>query len=456
MSEKRPDAATQLYDYLRLLLKHRWLIIAVMLVTVSSAAAFTFTQTPIYQASATVLIEPEAPQVLNIQEVQPMAGSMSQEYYGTQYRLIQSQPVIMGVIRRLKLEERIEGFAGNPYGKLLSRLKVDPVKNTRLVLIKYEDTDPAMAAEVANAVAEEYVRHNLEIKRNAARDAVAWLSDQMKELRAKGQQSSALVQSYRAKANLLGLQEQRQVTTQKIIDSNRAYLEAQNQRLSVEAKLRELSRIMKDKAGGETIFTVVDDPLIRKLKAEASDLQVTRAKLLQMYRPNHPDVRQVDAQLEQVNTRIEAELQKLLKAIQTEHQVAKAREETLLGNVNELKREANVLAEREREALALIREDESNEHMQEAVLKRIKEAGIATAIEANNVRLVERAHPPGRPARPRTNLILALSLVLGTGLGVGAAFVVESLDRSLRSAEDVEQVLKLPLLAIVPRYESHR
>src|SRR5262249_16941446 len=181
-------------------------------------------------------------------------------------------------------------------------------------------------------------KYNLDIKMKGAQDALAWLTEQMTELKTKVQDSSMALQNYRVKSGILGLQEQRQITAQKIMDFNRAYLEAQAQRLAIEAKLRELTQIASSKAGAETIFTVADDALLRSLKAQAAELEVQKSKLLTTYKAQHPEIQKIDAQIEQVRQRFDEQIRTMIRAVQTEYKVAKAKEETLLGNVNQLRR----------------------------------------------------------------------------------------------------------------------
>jgi uncharacterized protein involved in exopolysaccharide biosynthesis len=456
LSGKSEHAAVDLRGYLRVIWKRRWACAAVLAVTAISAAVFTSLQTPIYHAAATVLIEPEAPRVVTMQDVAPLQGT--EEYYPTQYRLIQSRPVIEAVIQRLRIKERFPWIAAAQDAYLAFRgpLRVAPVRNTRLVLVGYESPDPNFAAEVANAVAAEYVKYNLELKHKVAQDALIWLGEQLAGLRTQTQRSARALQTYQAQADLLGVQEQRQLAQQRIIDSNRMYLDAQEKRLTIEAKLREVTRIARDPAGAESIFLVADDPSIRKLKTEAADLQSERAKLRHQYREKHPDVLLIDAQIKQLNQRLQAEIQRLLRALETEHKVARAREESLLGNVNQLKDEARRLYEREAQAVVLQRDKDSTEELQVSVLKRLKETGIFTALEANNVRIVEPATPPPLPVWPRTGLIRILSVVSGLVLGIGLAFVAESLDNRVRSADDVERVVGLPVLGIVPVFQAKR
>jgi len=454
---RETEPEVHLKDYLRVVRKHRWLITGIFLVTVITVAIWTFLQVPIFQASATVLIEPEPPKVLNIQEVTPI-GAPTQDYYQTQYELIKSRPIVERVIETLNLKQRIPavGAARDPHRAFLGALTVEPKRNTRLVFIKFDHPDPAMAAEVANAVATGYAKYNLDIKLKGARDALAWLTEEMGKLKSKVQESSEALQNYRVKAGILGLQEQRQITAQKIMDFNKAYLEAQAQRLSIDAKLRELTQIARDPSGAQTIFIVADNPLIQKLKTEASELEVQRSKLLKTYKEKHPEVLKVEAQIHQVNQKLDAETQTMLRAVQTEYKVARAREETLLGNVNQLRREGQELNEKEIQYLTLQRDADSNQQLYEAVLKRLKETGVTGGLEANNVRIVEEAVPPKFPVKPRKTLNLALSIVVGLFVGIGLAFAIEYFDTTVKFPDEVERRLGFPVIGIVPVFGGKR
>lgn len=452
-----PETPSPLHGYLKVL-RARWkLVLLVFALTVGSAVLFTSLQIPIYQAGATVLIDPEPPRVVNIQDVSSEPAG-SQEYYATQYKVIESRAIVDAVIERLKLKDRLPKIAGSrdPYQSFVRDLIIFPLKSTRLVQVKYEDPDPALATEIANAVANQYVKYTLDVKQSEAQTATVWLNEQIDLLRSKAQLSSKALQAYQSKADLLGVQDQRQITQQKLMDFNRAYLEAQNQRMAGEAKLRELSRLAKDPTGSDTFLSVVNDPLIQKLKTEASDLQIERSKLSQIYREKHPDLQQLEAQLREVKERLQAELQKMLRAVETEVKVAKGREDNLLGNMNELRREARALNEREAQATSLQRDKESAEELQATVLKRLKETGLTSALTTTNIRVVEAATLPTYPVRPRTQLIWMLSAVAGLVLGAGLAFLVDSLDTRARTPDDIERVLGVPIVGMVPVFSTKR
>ena len=457
-----PDVGTpHLRQYLHVLRKHAWLITVVATVIAGTVAVWTLVQVPIYQAATTVLIEPEPPKVLNIQDVTPIGvqdvSGSAPSYYMTQYEIIKSRAVLERVIASRNLGDRVPALrTGAPAWGMLGTLTVEPRRSTRLVQIRFEHPDPTFAAEIADAIGDSYARYNLDLKARGARDAVAWLTEQLREIKRKVQDSADALQNYRVKAGILGIEEQRKITAQKIMDFNKAYLEAQAQRLSIEAKLNEVTRIAKDRAGAQTIFTVADNPLIQKLKTEASDLEVQRSKLLKTYKDQHPEVLKVDAQLQQVAAKIDSEIKTMLRGVQTEYTVARAREETLLGNVNQLRRDGQDLNEKEIQYLALQRESDANQQLYDAMLKRLKETSVSGGLEANNVQVIEKARIPDLPVKPRKTFNFVLGGVFGLLVGVALAFAFEYLDTTIRTTEDVETKLALPVVAIVPVFEGRR
>ena len=449
------EAATNLLVYLWVLWSRRWLFVSILALTFASAWVFVLISTPIYRATATVLIESDSPRVVDIKDVTPGPGSKSSDYFMTQIKLIQSRNIVDGVIERLKLRERIPEIRGarDPYGAFLNFLFVDAIKNTQLVTVSFESPDANLAAEVANAVAGGYVKYNVEMKHRTAEEAGAWLQQQVGGLVAKADRATAALQAYQTKADLLGIQEQRQIVTQKLLAQDRAHLDSQTQRQTAEAKLREITRILKDPVAADAMFTVIDDPMIRKLKNEQSDLLAERAKLRELYSPTHPDRVTIEAQVKFVNERIREEAGKLRQAVENEYQLAKAREANMAAGLSELRQAAQQLVSKEAQAQMLQREKESSDELVATFIKRMKETGLQAGLDVNNVRVVEAAPRPTFPARPKILLVQILSVVLGLGLGIGSAFVAESLDNRVRSPEDVERVLGVPIIGLVPAFK---
>ena len=446
-----------LRTYLQLFHKRRWTIISLFLIVAATGIIRAFLQTPIYRASARVLISPEAPKVINIQEVNP-TGSQYSQYYLTQYELIKSRPVIEKAIENLNLTKRLPELAEakDPVADLLRSVMVLPVKETSLVDIKFEHRDPAVAADVATGIARAYTRNNLDMKMKNAREALAWLSEQMTELSTKVRDSSMALQNYRVKAGIVGLKEQREITTGKIMSVNTAYLDAQAQRLAVEAKLKELQAIAKDPVGAQTIFIVADNPMIQKLKAQAADLRIEVSRALESLGPKHPRIIELRAQMQEVQKKLEAEIQTMLQAVNTELRVARARENALLQNVDQLRQEAQKIYEKEIDYQGLEREVNSNQQMQETVLNRLKEMGVSGALETNNLRVVEEAQVPAFPIKPQKSREIGIAIILGLLAGIGVALFLERLDNTIRTPQEVQSYLGFPVIGVVPIFEAKR
>jgi len=443
-----------LRDYLRVLYKRRWIAVTFFAVLVCTVTIGTLAQTPIYEGTVKVLIDREPPRVVNIQEVQPLDAT-TQDYYQTQYEIIKSRPVIERAIESLNLTRRMPRLAtaADPVGGLLGVVQVEPKRNTRLVDIKVQDPDPQLAAEVANGIARAYARFNLESKLNSARDAMVWLSEQMNELKAKVQDSEVALQKYREKAGMVGVEQQRNITAQKMVDLNRAYIEAQNQRLAVESRLKELSSLARGGLQSRLLLVYQDNRLIQKLMAESADLEVQLSKVLKIYKDKHPEVLKLRSQMDQVQERMREEIQTALKAVEAEYKVAKGREDALVGRLDAVKHEALDLNEKEIQYAALQREVSSSQQLYDVVLKRVKETGLSGGLETNNIRIVEEAQVPKVPVKPRIWLNISLALVVGLMMGCGLAFFIEYFDNTIKTPEEAQRYLGLPTLGMIPLFE---
>jgi len=440
-------------NYLRTLRKHRWLITGIFLVTVIAVTGWSFRQIPVYRAATTILIDPEAPKFLNnIQEVTPLGASAPWDpnYYPTQHEIIKSQPVRDLAIQAMNGKQRSPEVVAQ---LRRTAVMVEPRRNTRLVVIAVEQEDPALAAEFANAVATAYAQYNLQLKMKGASEALTWLTEEANRLRAKVQESAVALQNYRVRAGILGLEEQRKITAQKIMDLNKAYLEAQAQRLSIEARLQQVTQSAKE-GGAQSVTAGSTSAFVEKLRGEIADLEVERSKLLKVFKGKHPEILKVEARIQQVQQNLDGEIQTIVRGVQSEYKLAKAREDSLQSTVNQMRREGQELNEKEIQYLALQRETETNQQLYDSVAKRLKETAVTGGLETNNIRLVESATAPTTPIRPRTWWNVGLSIVAGLVLGIGTAVGLEFFDRTLRTPDDVEQHLGLPVIAIVPKFAS--
>ncbi len=449
------EPETHLHDYLRTILKYRWVVITCFAVIIGMVTIATFLQTPIYEAVTRMMIERQVPRVLNFQEFQS-PDYYSDDFYQTQYEIIRSRPVLAKAVEILRLTTRLPELANSPDPTpfLLEKLRVEPRRNTRLVDIKVQDADPKLATDLANGIAQAYGRFTLETRLKGTRDALAWLSEQMNELKGKVEDSEVALQKYRQRVGIIAIDQQKSMTAQRIGELNKAYLDAQAARLAIEARLREMQTLARTASTSPAGIVLGDNPLIQKLRTEAAELDIQLSKALKVYKEKHPEVLKIRSQIDQINERIMAEVQVALKSTEAEYRLAKSREDTMLQRLNASKQEVQDLSEKEVQYGVLARDAASNQQLYDLMLKRSKEAGLSGESEVTNVQVVEEAFVPKVPVAPRKARNILIAAVAGLIVGVGLAFFLEYYDTSIRTPEDVERYLGLPTLGVVPLFES--
>lgn len=440
-----------LREYLRVLRKHGWLVAACFVVVLATVALGTYLQRPIYRATTKALLEREAPRVVNFQDVGP-AGGESLEFFQTQVQIVRSRPVAQRVIDTLDLKGKKPelALAGDPVEAFLQTVSVEPVRNTRLIEIQVEDADPKLAANIANTLATTYVHQNLELKLSAARDALSWLTAQVSDLKTKVNESELALQRYREQAGLVQVEEKQSLGARKLVEFNSAYIEAKAKRLEMETRLGELRRASQQPEVLESSPLVINNPLVQRLKGQLVELEVQRSKLLKTYREKHPEVVKIQSQIDEISQKIREEVGRLGLSMESEYNALKARENAMLQAVNQYRDEAQALGKKEIQYGILKREVDSNQQLYDVLLKRLKETSLSQGLDSSNVRIVETAIVPPRPVKPRKALNLALGVVVGLVVGVCAAFFLEYMDDTVRTPEQVERALGVPVFSLIP------
>ena len=439
-----------LREYVRVLRKHMWLMLACFVVVLGTVALGTYLQRPIFRATTRALLDREAPRVVNFQEAGPSGEPI--EVFQTQVQIIRSRPVGQRVIDTLDLKSKKPelALAADPVAAFLGSVSVEPVRNTRLVEIQVEDPDPKLAAEMANAVASAYVYQNLELKLSSARDALSWLTAQVSDLKTKVNESELALQRYREQAGLVQVEEKQSLGARKLAEFNSAYIEAKARRLEMEARLAELRRASQQADAMESSPLVMNNPLIQRLKGQLVELEVQRSKLLKTYRDKHPEIVKIQSQVDEISVKIKEEVGRLALSMESEYNALKARENAMLQAVNQYKDEAQSLGKKEIQLGILKREADSNQQLYDVLLKRLKETSLSQGLDSSNVRVIEAAIVPTNPVKPRKVLNLAIGVLVGLAVGVGAAFFLEYMDDTVSTPEQVERALGVPVFSLIP------
>jgi len=462
-----PASEFSLRDYWRVVHAHRWMIAAFCLLAAGMAMAFNYAQVPVFRSTATLQIDREQPHTARLEDsiAQPLEQP---DYIETQYKILKSRTLAKAVLEKLRLEERAEFRRGwfqsrleeprrggelNPavLRRFQAAITVSPGKGTRLVDLSMDSVDPALAARVANSLAETYIEQNLAAKWDATQKASGWLTQQLAELKAKLERSETEVLEYATRHSIIFVEEKKNITTEKL------------KRIEEELTRAEAGRIEK-----QSSYLLIQDAMVRQgplpgnlntdtfreLNLRLAEARRDYAQLLVTLAPGYPKALGVKRQIEQLEQALEAEKSRMLAGVRDDFRASVEREKLLREAVVRQTRSVSALGDDIIQYNILKRDADSNRQLYEGLLQRLKEAGVSAGLRASNIRVVDPAEKPESPFRPKKLQNLALALMLGLVAGVAVAFVRDHLSTVVRTPEEVERVTGLCLLALVPRTRS--
>ena len=483
------DEAPNLRDYWRIVRKHKWLIGICVLTSILISLVIVFSTTPIYTAKATLLIERTEPQVVNIKQVlSESAGAEETSYYESQYEVLRSRSLAAEVIKAQGLDQNPEFTTGGARSNFIAQLwltpiawlksllpqtgpvitssdlsgvdsqlidtyagmlDVEPVKRSRLVKIGISAPSPVLAAEIANAHAEGYVRQGFTLRAQANEGARKFLQTKLEELQARVETSEAALNRFRRRKGIISLDDKENIVVDRLADLNRRLTEAEAERIGLEAQARLIKRHNYD-----SLPAVIGNSLIQNLRAQVVQLESEHAKLAAQFLPGYPRLAQVKAQLEETKSRLTQQINSVVEGINSAYFAAAGKERALKLQMDKQKSDALALKDAAVEYAILARQVDTNKQLYESVLGRYKEINLAGEIPASNVSIVDRAEIPTRPSKPNKRLNLMLGALLGLMGGLGLALLLEHLNNTLRTPEEVEHFLRLPNLVVVPDFLS--
>jgi len=466
------DESAQLSLYWRIPLKRKWLVFAMAAAAAGAGLFYSLRQPRVYEAAATLDIEPKAPNVLGSQvnDVVDLGAGMywnNREYTETQYKILQSRETAEATVERLALEKNPRFFGSrvsvekfNHRGVtgtaeiLRGMMRVEPLKDTRLVRVVVQHTDPEMAQLLANTVARTYIDRNLDRAMASTAGALEWLTKQLDTLRTRLSESERDLYEFKKSNNVLSvsLEDRQNLISTELQSFSESLIKTRTARIEIEAQRRELLSSQESVGSDEVVWPRAgSDELLQEYKAQFAKLQVERKGLETRYGPMHPRVQDVDAQVAQVNEAVRGQVAALLRANEFDYQSIRRQERELerqLAGVSDRGLDLNKLAI---DYNRLLRERQHNEKLYEMVLSRTKETDLAQLLRFNNISILDAALLPEAPVSPRTRIIVLVALALGLGLGIALAFLLESLDYTVRSHQDVEEQLGgVPVLGVLP------
>jgi capsular exopolysaccharide synthesis family protein len=487
-----PD--THLLDYVRVLYKRRWTAFTAFALVAGAITVYTFTATPVYEARTRLLLEAEQQHVVTFKQVVDEDQTKA-DYYQTQYNVLQSRALARRTIDGLKLWNtppfggtsdrrsfldsailgRPAAVAGlsasgngpaaangttavgeaetaavsNAIDHFASQLTVSPIRNSRLVDVKYQHPDPAVATNIVNALARNYIEQNLEYRFTASKEASDWLGARLAEQRREVEATEARLQRYREQNETIARVDRDNITVQKLADLNAAVTRAKTDRLTREAVYRQL-QAASDRGTLDTAPQILANAFIQQQKGELAALQQQAEQASGRLGKKHPDMIKLAAAIRLAEAKLSAEIEKIVQSVRSEYEAALAHENSMVVALNQQKAEALAMNRKSIEYSVLERDVESSTQLYNNLLQRTKETGVSGELRTSNIRVVDPAEKPRTPVRPNRAQNEFLALFLGTLCACGLVAFFEYMDSNIKSPGEIRGQLGLTHLGMLP------
>jgi succinoglycan biosynthesis transport protein ExoP len=465
------EAAGGLVNLGKAVRKNWAIVVALSILGAGFAMLYAKTQPRIYEAASMVEINPRAAQPLGNKSDDSLNMGFffdSREYYETQYKIIASDHVLSAVARDLGLVQDYDflGYHSPPATAptleaatiaLRAHVIVEPIKYSRLVLIKVDDTRPKRAKQISDAVAVAYLDQNLQNALSATSDAVAWLSGQVDHIRNDLEHDENSLHEFKLKNDLpsTSINEASNMQRLELQELDMALTHTRTKRQEIEARAIELSKVSPDDPDQLPASELLSSLYLSTVRTQYQEAVKERQALIAEGKgENHPLVREFDGKITETKDALLGEIKNIQSAVDRDLAIIKREEAGDVGLFQEARRQAVDLNMKEIEYHRLDRSREENEKLYGMLLEHMKEADLARMMRVNNLRVVDTATEPRVPIRPRVPLEVALGLFVGLVVGLAAAWTREELDSSIKIPDDIEGKLGITCLGLLPTVDS--
>lgn len=453
--------------------KHLLLVIACWLTVILATVAFSLSQQKYYRAEALLRLDPDPPKPLGTR-VEVIGGSSSpwnrKEFYESEYRVMRSLRVAIGVVRALGLQND-PGFLGLASSSkvpfkpvsvedaaelLIRRLSVDPVKESSLAMLRYEDTDPVRAKLILSATVRLYLAQNLEANASVSDSAADWLKSQLDGLKASLEKSEVALNDFRQKNNVLSisLEDRHNLITAQLESIAKEMTTLEIKRFELSARNLEISGIKGDDPTNVGATELLQSTVLATLRTSYAEQQRNLEELSSSLGDLHPKVVSARAKLDSTKRSINAEIGNIKTALARDLRSIDRQIGDLKKKDEEVQKVAHELQAFEIPYNQLSRTKTNNEKIYGLVLERSRETDLTRVMQFNNIRVVDDATSTKAPVRPNVPMNVAVGTVAGLLLGLALAFLREFSDRSVKTPADVESTLGTTCLGLLPEIDS--
>ena len=428
-----------------LILKARFLILVLTLgITVVGVVGVSLMLPKSYKATATLVVDSKYKDPVT---GALLSGQLLPSYMATQVDIIKSQNVALKVVDSLKM-------ADNPNMRqqaaetgqdprllvaniLLRQVEIEPSRESSIINIGFEGADPRFAAIIANGFAKGYIQTNLDLRIEPARLTNSWYDEQIKQLRVDLEKAQAVLSEFQQKKGLVASDERIDVETARLSELSSQLVAAQS------SSIDSMSRQRQSK---EALAEVLNSPIVQGLKVDIARGEAKLSELESKVGRNHPQFQRAQAELESLRSELNTEIKTATATVSTTARVAKGREDELRSALSSQKNRMLSLKQQRDEVSVLVRDVENAQRLYDLALQRYGQTRLEAQATQTDIAILNPAVPPSEASSPNVMRNALIAVFLGTLLGVGLAFLMELLDRRVRTAEDLVLNLDIPVL----------
>ena len=468
--------------YLGLVRRYWVRIVGFALAVAVIAALGALSLTSKYQATATLLIEEQGAQVIQIQEVYGIPGN-SRNYLSTQFEILKSRELARRVVEELNLldnpefnpyhsqntekfsirryvRDQIFGVSPEPDPEYIldktidtfwAAVKVAPVTGTQLVKITVTSKSGDVAQRAANRMAEGFIESQLEAKIGLTQQAAGWLTERLTDLKDKLDASEQKLQTYRDENNLVDVSGVGTVVSREIDNATSQLGQARARRVELESTYRQLKRFGDYTYDNlSSIPTILNNHVVGTLKGQETSAELSVSELGKRYGPRHPKMVAAQSDLEAVRASLLTQMKRVASTIESDYLAALNKERTLESTLATARDSAREINRKEFTLKEIEREVETNRALYTTFYERMSETSATGDLQTASARVIDPAVRPDTPTSPNRKLIVLITFLAGIMLGIGVVLLRDFLDSKVKNAEDVDRKLKAPMLALLP------
>ena len=487
-----------LEDIFRMFRKHRLLFVGVVIAAVALTGLYLFFATPIYEASVTVKVEPTSKSSMSDIFMDQVTGSYSSKDISTEVELIKSRSNFEKVITDLDLVDKMiepevkekmiqEGYSEedivDSLAKTLSEIvTVSPVKDTRIVKISVQHANPALATDIANKLAEVYNEKLADLSKRDVRTKREFIESQIPLIEADLRQATDALKEFKETYKIYVLEEHAKSLLQILSNYDQQYNNLSLQLNEKQAEKDAYLQLLKEFESSEAEARVskwiktsetFSNPVIAQLKSKRANLEIELAALKQQYPVTDPKVQAKITEIAKTDELIKKETENFIRTGESQTlnpayedalinyisstsniQVLESRLQAVEKIKKSYEKQLAQLPELEQRLLELQRQVTVKENLYTLMLEKLEEAKISEAAVVGNAAVVDYAKSPRSPVKPNKKLSLAIGGVLGIFLGMLTVFLVEYMDKTLKSEEEIERYSGLSVIGRIPEIED--